>query len=644
MPHVRPQLAALVLVASGVLAQPAAAQEYVVKGWSETRSVSIADAEQALALQRSTVCGRAVQPTARLRVPSARDARSSGRRLLERKLKKKLRGFERKQGKNATDATAFGILSLTKGDPGGATAGFVRALEKAPSQALALVNASVLMTRVGQPAQGVSLARAAQKAKKPQRPPMGMSVRALALNAEGFALFHLRRYVEAVTVLSRAVAADPLLVEAKRNLAGAMLCSGSPSAAAQMLLDGQRRNEYTEGGGFGQPRLAAASLAEVVTDTGARRARPEAVLDMSQALDGRLPTLKLPQNPSIGAASAGLFRQLTEQRMNDHRVALDEANRLSASRINTLLTPGGTRTVAVLAYYTDWAIFIPEARAIFFDELPAYHRRMGEAGLEFTRRYVEISDSCATANPNNTTAETNCRRAQCRSALTSAHAAWLRDLEAADTAARRLVGLLHRYGTALAANLADQNAHDELIALMRQQLYQFYATYVLDTARSWTEMEAGSPIKQDCVDAPAEAEAETDPENFGPGFACPPALKLTSFDIKLPVPGYGTLKLSLKCESVTVGVDGPGISAKPFGEISYKFASGETTIYAGGKAGGPDAVNLGVKGGSYITFDRSGRIVDIGIKGTLSGGGSAGPISVGGPIFKGEFSLAPYVL
>jgi hypothetical protein len=162
VPHARPQRAAMVLVASGVLAQSAVAQEYVVRGFSETRSVSVADAEQALALQRSTVCGRPVQPTVRLRTPSARAARSTRRRLLERKLKKKFAGFERKQGKKASDAAAFGLLSLTRGDPGGALAGFVRALEKAPSDALAFVNASALMTRVGQPAAGVTLARAAQ--------------------------------------------------------------------------------------------------------------------------------------------------------------------------------------------------------------------------------------------------------------------------------------------------------------------------------------------------------------------------------------------------------------------------------------------------------------------------------------------------
>jgi tetratricopeptide (TPR) repeat protein len=645
--RVWPAAALLLAMPALIFAPTAQGQEDTLRAFSDTTAVfpasTVADS---LAAQRSAVCRRPVSPVRRLKVAPTRRALGRGQALARRRLKRPYRGWVRRQGKTATRATNFGVAALTIGDPGGALAGFLTAAERRPRDALNLINASVLLTRFGRPADGLALARAALRARPPARPPMGIGVRPLALNAQGYALFHLRRYTEAVGPLNRAISAEPLLAEAKRNLAAALLCLGNATSAAELWGQGQRHNTFgAASGAF----AAQGGPTEFTYDDGTRVARPESVLDMSQGQEGRLPPLTLPKNPAQGAASAQMFANLRRQRSDQSNFFLEEQTRLSLA-VNAAFPTAGSpprvsrslqRIIEVWGYYTNWERFNPDLSRIH-QGLPGQSREMGQILLSFGERYVQIAEQCRNAHPNDANAERACRSTQCKSALSSSHQQWLRVAQETDAALRALTRDLHRYGTALAANLANPDAHGTLIALMRAQLYGFYASYLLTPAEVWTDLERGH--RQECIEGTQPGEAETGPESLTASLACPPELKLVGFDIKLPIPPIGSLKLGMKCESVTVGIDGPGVIAKPFGEVSYKFATGETTIYAGGKAGGPDAVDLGVKGGSFITFDRNGNITDLGIRATLSGGGSAGPVSIGGPIFKGELSLAPYVL
>src|SRR3954447_17561636 len=137
-----------------------------------------------------------------------------------------------------TDALA----AIAAGKPGAALAALIPALQKHPKDPLLLASASVLMTDVGKPTEGLALADAALKAHAGANGPMGISTAAVALNNRGLALLGLNRYDDAVAPLTQALSKAPLLAEARRNLAVAFLCSGRDALATTTYGDGLHRN------------------------------------------------------------------------------------------------------------------------------------------------------------------------------------------------------------------------------------------------------------------------------------------------------------------------------------------------------------------------------------------------------------------
>jgi tetratricopeptide (TPR) repeat protein len=530
--------------------------------------------------------------------------------------------------RKAPAAEAFAVAGLAKGSAGAALAGFMAAHKKEPKNALHLVNASVMLAQAGKPAEAVALAKAALKARRPSAPPLGLSTKALALNAQGFALFHLRRYAEAARVLRQAVAAEPLLREAKINLAAALLCTGRASEAEAAYQAGQRRNSYSGPGALG----------EVTRADGTRSARPEDVLDMSQGQDGTLPPVTLPRTPADGAAAYKMFDQLSQQRQQQADDLKAEYDRL----FDAFLASGATtnaqtfhRTAAIGLYALEWMIFRPELKQLY-DELQAYHGQVLELSAAFSKRHQEIADSCS-GQPTSA-ANHQCRYSQCGPELASRHQDWLRIAQAQDAAIHKWAAGLHKYATAVAANVSNAASHQMVTKSVLYQVYGFYDALYLDTIAGWTL--TPYVYKADCIEEPGTGEGETGPESLPPSLACPEALKLVSFNLSLPLPDGLKLDLSLKCESVTLGVSSE-LPLTPFAEIDFNFQGASTTLFVGGRG---STGSLGADGGVYVSFNSSGSVTDIGIKGSAGGSESAGPVQLGGAAWEGQVSLAPYVL
>jgi hypothetical protein len=113
-------------------------------------------------------------------------------------------------------------------------------------------------------------------------------------------------------------------------------------------------------------------------------------------------------------------------------------------------------------------------------------------------------------------------------------------------------------------------------------------------------------------EGPEVAVVPCDPGAFPQGLM--PALRFRD----IPIGGQrATLKISARCEEITVEASGPAIDRlgllKPFAQI--KGTGKGVTIFAGVKGGLElEPVSLNAKVGPYVTVDYQGNVMDYGVR------------------------------
>jgi tetratricopeptide (TPR) repeat protein len=613
-------------VAAGLVA--AAAVPATAPAADVVRSIadlsSQTDAPATLDALKPAVCqtpagGRAPRPG------SASKAIRSGEQFLARtksrsKLRKALhaKGLRRPAG---AEVAAMGAVGGAKGGAG--LAATLAALGAHPRDVTLLNNASVLLTELGKPKESLALAQAALS-RSHGSGAMGIDRRALALNNKAFALIALRRYADAVAPLNQAITRDALLAEARRNLVVALLCSGQDArAAAAYPATERRRNDIPNV----SVTTATAPGSPPTELPGSKQPKVDEVLDLSHGEQAMLPALTVPPDPRAGRASADALDAAYRQRNQESNDLQTQANGLQVQAGSDPREFG--RIATIQGFYTNWLGQRPDL-ASQFQQLDALRGQMDQMYSDTWIDKVPAVYGDCVDKPTQMQVQ-QCFQTSCRSAIDSAHSQWLPVASQANDLAHQWGPALFNYGTAVAANLRNQAAHDQTVLIARSQVWGFYSVFVMQRVAAWAEAEAGY---DECLDTPTTVAAETGEASEPFGIACPPQLNTLPITFNVVV-----VKVTINCESISASTGTPG-PAGVFASVGYKFHSAQTTAFVGVRAGADQipGFNVGAKGGIYMTWDGTGKPTDCGLRVT----GSAGtviPLDLG-PSASGKLEVS----
>lgn len=101
-----------------------------------------------------------------------------------------------------------------------------------------------MLAGLGKPLDALAYIAKSKTVHGPRPALLGLKEQSIALANQGYALFKLKRYSEAIAPLRSAVAMSPELAEANSTLGAALLCSGNASGGIAALRAGARRQHY----------------------------------------------------------------------------------------------------------------------------------------------------------------------------------------------------------------------------------------------------------------------------------------------------------------------------------------------------------------------------------------------------------------
>jgi len=499
-------------------------------------------------------------------------------------------------GKSAAQAETVAAAEIAKANPGGSLAALLIALRDEPNEARHLENAAVVATSLGYPQEALALLSAAANLAESGSPEMGIDRTARTLNNQAYALIRLGRWSEAAPLLRTAIGREPLLNEAQRNLAVALLCLGNTSAAANAKRSGERRNHLDDVGDPTQPQTFD----------------PSEAFDVSQGQPVKLPEIAYPISLDQAAGSAPKFESEYMKRNAQAEALLTtsappDTGKKSALTINRTVRiealAGNVRATPQLSsLYATWTA----DQQHLTDLIAKWNTDLGN---EITA-CNNVSSTCI--NP------------WCSSALPSAHRVWLTSAREADKALRAWADAYSRFASGMAANLKDPIPHQGTLIGEQYWLMSNY-TLLIESAYAWTYVIALD--KGSCFDQVTDAPAETKDGGTASGPSCTDLIGGAGFSLDLEV-----IVINVSCEDVGVETHAPfaegGVAeAGLFSSVSYKFKNGSTTLFAGtyAKTNEIGGLSAGAKGGLYLTLDQGGNMQDVGMRGESSIDQSHGP-------------------
>lgn len=624
---------ALALLAGGTPARAGSVQ----RALSDTNGAPTPSlAAVTLGALKRTTCPK--RPAARRpHPPATRTAIRNAKLLLSRRssVRKLARVLNTRRG-----SSAIALAGLNSAKPGIALAGFLSAQGHHPRDPLPLLDAAVIMSRLGHQPEALALLDAAQHLHAGSAP-LGIDVRSLIDNARGVALFRLGRLSDAAALFRSASRRAPHLPHPKRNLAAALLCLGRTQAAVQPYIDGTFADPvHTQA-----PASSTATMAPPV---------PADALDLSQGVAGTLPALKIPVSADAGADSAVLLQAAFDRTSNQAQQAFQQATKvlgqlsteqaplLAAHRLLTV-----RRTDTILGLSNNWKSNRPDIAALYTKvEADQAHMQSSSPGDAVAARIQGVHNGCIDTGGGTATIK-QCQLSTCGPAVRSAHTDWLPQAQAYDADVRAWAAEFYRYKSALAANLKSPTAGAAITVGARQQMLVVYQGELLAVS-GMAGFEQGY---RDCLkaDDPSQAAGDDGTLTAPDADPCSSALAAVKFTFSLTAPTEPptVFGFSVSCENVGIEVSLP-TPITPYGSLKYDFASGSTTAFVGVK-GGVDLdsdIKASVKGGVYMTWDSSGNPTDCGIQ--VSGPGVTGKwdsVKIGNAQEpKVQVSVAEYLL
>ena len=567
-------MAFVVLMAVLLVAAPAPARaarfDSGLRAFSDGAPLSTA-AELATTLQseRAQLCAFTRGPT---KVPSLSSALAAARKFVAAHSSGKARHKldHSAFGQHEHRAEAFASVALLDQRPQAALEALLDAHHSAPHDPLPLVDAAPILTEAGLPRDALAFVAAASKLHGERHPPLGIDVKALALNNKGDALLALGRFKQARKVLHQALHRAPLLTEADTNLAAADLCTGTPKSAALFLAAGGRRQNFDEVKDAATPPY--------------QKERPPAsqIFDLSQGKSGaKLPDLPYPSD-ATKAPSFYNFYYNDQQPKFQHEIEANNAennqlhNQRDAHPLNALTSK---RTGQIMT-----AIFTAEADPALKPLADAYVKARDRAD-QFTASYNPYVSCYATNH----------------------HGTYLVLQQHLSQALRKFYPAWYRHVTGLEANLKDPISHAFAANTIRSYANSYFGADLLERAEPWVLYEYNE--KNTCYTPAGASPQEPDKLSTPAAAKCPEKLmEVVNFAASF-IPGAD---VSFDCEKVTIEVSTESVIGA-FGRVTLT-GKGEVTIFGGPKA------SVSVRGlgsatfqdGVYVRFDSSGNVSDVG--------------------------------
>jgi Flp pilus assembly protein TadD len=489
---------------------------------------------------------------------------------------KAVRRFRRsKDARSERSALTAAAAAAADGRPTGALVALLRAHDLKPRDATPLIGAAAFLTQAGMPSEALALLARAQRLHPAKRGPFGVSPRAALANNRGYADLALHRWGAAEKVLRSARKQAPLLSEAGRNLAVALLCQNKQQPAAQMLFFALRRQQF-------KGDLVAGSAVPAGSQ---HYATPE-LFDLSHGVRPTLPSYHYPATVDEGAALRDGYFALQKQLSDDQAATIAEHHQAEA---NLYLYD---KTTSPATRMRRQEIILAAIGAGGDPDIAPLDQKAGD--LQSALGDIQLH-SFDQAGPH-------CDGAD------ALHANWLSTLQAYDKAERDLIVAVYQRQTGLAANLSDPVAHSAVLGFAREDV---------DIGLGLLASEAGFLATYDfgCFhddqSAPPVAEGETDTPASPP---CPTGLESKAFSINLKL-----VKIDVDCENVAVTAKIGAGWLGGFGRVSHNYGTGETTIFAGPQAGVKKSLlgygaGAAVRDGLYLTTDASGAVKDFGFR------------------------------
>jgi tetratricopeptide (TPR) repeat protein len=561
-------------------------------------------------------------PAAVWKAPALKTALASARALLD-----KTGGMAQFRASDAygtadkAEAAAFQAVAI--GEPGAALAALLRAHDLRPSESRYLVAAAGLLTAIGAPREALALVERADALGPSRSAPFGINQQALALNAKGAALIALGQFTQAEPYLRAAIDIEPLLSEAKLNLSVAILCRTKDSTGIGFFRAGQLRQPL-----FGPNGLTGPPL--------------DQQLDMTHGKTASLPELPLP-----GTYAQGLrMRTFYEDFGKVHQSKVDAINAGILSHRAawyaskpSLLALTRTTEIMRLAYGEDQPASIEALKTHLADvheqthlgvtrisdqllkDSSAWH---DEAGKACAGVYGAEYQPCLNREYN----------ARCGGPADSANSKVVDLIRAEERAVHDYIGAYYPYATAIAANIADPDAH-ELLSLQIEfnMLHDWVSPmaplgYWFATAR---QVNCGQPTGAETVEYQRPDVPHSDP--------CPPSVRGVKLAWSL---GGSTIEVNCEKVSIEVGAKVEGWFGA-FGQIDYNPRTGRLMVFAGPKVSGKipgTGIGGSFKDGLYLRFTGDGHLDDFGFRTSVSGSVGFGPMSIKGGDSM-DFSFAP---
>jgi len=465
-----------------------------------------------------------------------------------------------------------------------------------------LVNAAGAAELLGLPNEALALLDAADALGGDFGSPMGINGNATALNNRGYALLLTGQFSQAQTALSSAVALEPHLAEAKKNLGIALLCQGNAPAAAQSFQAGMRRTPL-------QPNL-------------------DQVFDLSKGLAANLPPVPYPAVPALFPSYQNVWKQLSTEegsQFNNYESRIAAINQqINQSDL------GYTTPPMTLEREND---IVEDINGLSGLQFTAQDAPLGDLWSAVTAaQTAETNFTVTTSNQLNVlsgqiaVATSNAQRAalqvQCQTLVKEAHTQWLYDQARLDNATRAFINVWYRDLSGLAENLSQPLLNQRESIEANVDLISQYQL-IINEADAYAIL-VGS-YWQSCQGPEQTGSPEAQSPNPGNSPPCPAILTFGKISVDL----FETLNVSFNCEQVDITVStgiGSFVKLGPFVQLSLN-RSGTWTVFSGAQASAANV--LSGQAGFYIQGNDN-AFTAAGVRGGTSL--SAGPIVIDTPV------------
>jgi tetratricopeptide (TPR) repeat protein len=523
--------------------------------------------------------------------------------------------------KSAAAAEGAAVDAVVAKEPGAALAALLRAHELEPNEPRYLVGAAAILTSLDHPAEALALVEGADKLTPTRSAPFGMNVQALALNAKGTALLALAQFDEAERYLRAAIAIEPLLSEAKVNLAIVLMCRKQQPDSIRFLRTGlHRQSTINPDGSITLPKL-------------------EDQLDLTHGKQLTLPQLPLPGSFRDAQGSHPLYVAL-DKAWHDRFVAgLDreaELTREGFAHPDNLLTQ--RRVLDIL--HLNWTPQIEAEQLAIVRQQSETHSKVLKLTADLQEQRADwnkaASIACANiyTNPQRQQCMDRVYNEHCQTPLEQAHQQFVDWVRAQEKADHEYLEKLYPQQTAVLANISNPVTQERWLVNLEVGVDHMYAEQ-FDTLIWWTFFAKN----ERCMQSPGSYDAPVETPTMPRPDPCPPSVR--------------GVKLAWKVEAFTLEVNCEKVSLEAaatvegwfgvFGQLDWSPRSGKMTVFAGPKASGKiPGTNIGgsFKDGLYVTIGKDGYLADFGFRASVSGNAGFGPFAIKGSESM-DFSFAP---